>query len=58
MHYRTFGFTQEDNFNRLDIDRSKSTITVRVFDRDGAPLAVPNANGVKTTANVLQLAKW
>jgi hypothetical protein len=29
-----------------------------VFDRDGAPLAVPNANGVKTTANVLQLAKW
>ena len=58
MHYRSFGFTQVDNFSRLDIDRSKSTITVKVFDRDGETIETANANGAKTTANILQLAKW
>jgi alkaline phosphatase D len=58
MHYRSFGYTQEDNFNRLDIDRAKGTITVRVFDRKGEPTKVANAKGIMTTANVLQLAKW
>jgi alkaline phosphatase D len=58
MHYRAFGFTQEDNFCRLDIDRAKGTITVRAFDRRGEALKVADAKGDKTTANVLQLAKW
>jgi alkaline phosphatase D len=58
MHYRAFGFTQEDNFSRLDIDRDKNTITVRVFDRSGEPLKVADAEGAKTMANVLKLAKW
>jgi alkaline phosphatase D len=58
MQYRSFGYTQEDNFTRLDIDRAKNTLTVRVFDRKGDTVEVANAKGAKTTANVLQLAKW
>jgi alkaline phosphatase D len=58
MHYRAFGFTQEDNFSRIDIDRAKGTITVRIFNRRGEPVEVANAKGKLTAANVLQLAKW
>jgi alkaline phosphatase D len=35
MDYIAWNFTQEDNFCRLDIDRSKHTITVRPFDTEG-----------------------
>src|SRR5205807_9356190 len=58
MHYRAFGFTQEDNFSRLEIDRANATLTVRVFDRDGELLEVADQAGKKTKANVLKLAKW
>jgi alkaline phosphatase D len=58
MHYKAFGFTQEDNFSRLEIDRGKGTLTVRVFNRRGDQVAVTNAKGTTTMANVLQLAKW
>lgn len=58
MHYRSFGYAQEDNFSRLDIDKSAATITVRVFNRDGVPISVDAPDGKKTTQNVLSLAKW
>jgi alkaline phosphatase D len=58
MHYRSFGYTQEDNFARLDIDKNAATITVRVFDRDGAAVSVDARDGTQTMANVLQLANW
>jgi alkaline phosphatase D len=58
MHYRSFGFTQEDNFSRVDIDHAGNTLTVRVFDRRGEAIEVADASGAKTTSNVLKLAKW
>jgi alkaline phosphatase D len=59
MHYRSFGYTQEDNFSRLDIDRTKATLTVRVFDQRGNPIAVSDRRGRETSrGNVLHLAKW
>jgi len=58
MHYSAFGFTQEDNFGRLEIDRASATLTVRVFDRKGEILEVADQKGAKTKANVLKLAKW
>jgi alkaline phosphatase D len=58
MHYKAFGFIQEDNFSRLEIDRGKGTLTVRLFNRRGDPVSVTNAKGATTMANVLQLAKW
>jgi alkaline phosphatase D len=58
MHYRSFGFTQEDNFSRIDIDRTKATLTLRVFDRKGDAIRVGDAKGKEVDRNVLQLAKW
>ena len=55
---QSFGFTQEDNFSRLEIDRANATLTVRVFDRDGELLEVADQAGKKTKANMLKLAKW
>ena len=58
MHYRSFGYAQEDNFTRLDIDKKAATLTVRVFDRDGRIITVDGRDGAKTTKNMLQLASW
>jgi alkaline phosphatase D len=58
MHYRSYGYTQEDNFTRLDIDRGNATLTVRVYDREGEPVEVDNRAGAKTRVNVLQLVGW
>lgn len=58
MHYRSFGYTQEDNFTRLDIDKVSATIKVRAFDRDGKPVEVDGRDGAKTKENVFQLAQW
>jgi hypothetical protein len=55
MHYRS-GYTQEDNFARLDIDKNAATITVRVFDRDARGECRYPRRVTKTTANVLPLA--
>jgi alkaline phosphatase D len=35
MDYRAWNFTQEDNFCRVDIDKSKAEIKVTAFDYDG-----------------------
>jgi len=58
MHYRSFGYTQEDNFTRLDLDKGTATLTIRLFDRDGDIVTVDGRDGAKTTKNVLQLARW
>ncbi len=58
MHYRAFGFTQKDNFCRLEVDRANATLTVRVYDRDGGAVKVTTVTDRKDVANVLQLAPW
>jgi alkaline phosphatase D len=58
MHYKSFGYTQEDNFTRLDIDKAKATVTVRLFDRDGKPVLIGPENKKSPLVNTLQLAKW
>jgi alkaline phosphatase D len=58
MHYRAFGFTQKDNFCRLEIDRATATLTVRVYDRSGAAVSVAGTTGAKAEASVLRLAPW
>lgn len=56
MNYRSWGFAQEDNFARIDIDRAKNRLTVRFFNRDGDVLEVLDSNDRKVTENVLPLA--
>jgi len=58
MQYRSYGYTQEDNFARVDVDRTAGTITVRIFDRDGASVRVDNPKGKMVDKLVLQLEKW
>jgi alkaline phosphatase D len=58
MHYRSFGYTQEDNFTRLDIDKATATIKLRVFNRDGDLVKVDGRNGAMSTENILQLISW
>ena len=57
MHYRSYGYTQEDNFSRIDIDRATTTLTVRVFDAGRADLGRPGRRDTEKGI-VLQLAKW
>jgi alkaline phosphatase D len=58
MYYKSFGYTQEDNFTRLDIDKAKATVIVRLFDRDGKPVLIGPENKKSPLENTLQLAKW
>ena len=58
MQYRSFGYTQEDNFARLDIDKPSATLKVRVFNYKGEAVEVDDRGGGKTKANVLKLEKW
>ncbi len=64
MHYRAWGFTQEDNFCRITVDKSKHELRVEYFDREGQviPVAAAESAGrgkrklVKTSR--LPLAPW
>ena len=58
MHYRAYAFTQEDNFARLDLDKARATLTLRIFDRDGHPVRVADRADQLVTAIVLPLAAW
>jgi len=58
MHYRSFGYTQEDNFVRLDIDKATTSLTIRVFDRDGKPVKVADSTNTIVQGITLQLAPW
>ncbi|MCS3761715.1 alkaline phosphatase D family protein [Bradyrhizobium centrosematis] len=60
MHYKSWGFTQDDNFARLEIDRTKSQLKVRVFDRNGKPVVnteVASGKNVPLETD-LQLEPW
>ena len=57
-NYRAWGFTQEDNFCRVEIDKAKGTLRVRVFDRQGALVQVTNDRGKLVKENLLPLAAW
>jgi alkaline phosphatase D len=58
MHYRSYGYTQEDNFSRLEIDRASHSLKVRVFDNKGRQLSTVDLEGVRRAENILQLAAW
>lgn len=59
MDYKAYGFTQEDNFCRIDIDRESGTLTVRVFDWKGRPIQKLMDDGRKgDLVSRLQLAPW
>jgi alkaline phosphatase D len=58
MDYWAWGFTQKDNYARIDIDRAQHRLVVSYFDRDGNPVKVLNAEGVEATENYLTLAPW
>ena len=58
MHYESFGYTQEDNFTRIDIDQKAHTLRVSVFDDEGEPLTITEGTRKKNLVNVLQLADW
>lgn len=55
MDYRARGFTQEDNFCRIDIDQDTASLTVRVFDWQGKPVKSARGDDLIST---LQLAPW
>ena len=55
LDYKAWNFTQIDNFCRVEIDRAKAEIVVRVFDTEGAP--VKRGNG-RAMVGRLKLAKW
>ena len=58
MHYRAWGFTQEDNFCRIDIDRGNACLHVRYFDQGGGPISVRDDNENPVTQIDLSLAGW
>ena len=58
MHYVAYGFTQDDNFTRLDIDPKKATIKVACFDIRGEAIRTANPKGKEALANTLQLVPW
>jgi alkaline phosphatase D len=58
MHYRAFGFCNENNFTRLDVDKQSHTISVRLFNAKGFPLGVSDPKGNPVAVTVLELAPW
>lgn len=64
LHYRAWGFTQEDNFCRIDLDRSSHSLLVCYYDRKGRALDVGDEEGGalaadgSAPANRLALAPW
>jgi alkaline phosphatase D len=58
MNYRSWAYTQVDNYCRIDIDRQRHEIQVRYYDRDGKLLTISDAGGSQTGVNALPLAPW
>jgi alkaline phosphatase D len=58
MNYRAWGFTQEDNFARLEIDRKKKGVMVRYFADDGAQIEVADEAGKRIKELWLPLEPW
>ena len=59
MHYRAWGFTQDDNFCRLEVDQATAELAVQAFDWDGGPIARSQKDGSRPSQpERLELAKW
>jgi len=58
MHYRSYGYTQQDNFCRLDVDKAGHTLTVSVFNEHGEPARVAADRAAPSNVNTLDLAPW
>ncbi|TLF46134.1 alkaline phosphatase family protein [Halomonas urmiana] len=58
VHYRAWGFSQKDNFCRLELDKARQRLRVRVFDAHGQPVTVSDAEGRMVEHNDLPLAPW
>ncbi|MFG6178793.1 alkaline phosphatase D family protein [Halomonas sp. THAF12] len=58
VHYRAWGFSQEDNFCRLELDKGRQRLRVRVLDARGEPVEVADADGRPVRVNELPLAPW
>ena len=58
MNYTAWGFTQEDNFCRIEIDKLGKALRVRYYDRAGKQLKVADETGKLIDVNTLPLAAW
>lgn len=59
MDYVAWGFTQEDNFARLDIDPASQTLSVQFYSKEGKEIETCKQNGQFTkTPEVVKLASW
>lgn len=59
LHYRTWSFTQEDNFCRVDVDPHNAQLLVAAYDKDGTPIKRFREDGVRSElAEALQLEPW
>ena len=59
MHYRAWGFSQDDNFCRLDVDPAAAVLAVQAFDWDGGPITRSRKDGSRQSQpERLELAKW
>jgi alkaline phosphatase D len=59
MNYTAWGFTQDDNFCRLDIDPKGATLSVQAFDWDGNVITRTKQDGtLSNQPERLKLAKW
>jgi hypothetical protein len=58
MHYKSLGYTQVDNFTRIDLDKATSTLTVRAFDQEGRPVLIGPDSDKRPLVSTLQLAGW
>ena len=59
MHYTAWGFTQDDNFCRLDVDPAAAELAVQAFDWDGAPIVRSHQDGSRPNQpEKLKLEKW
>jgi alkaline phosphatase D len=54
MDYRAKGFTQEDNFCRLKVDRATHKLVIEVFGKDGEPVKKKN----RRLRTEFTLAEW
>ena len=59
MHYQAWGFTQDDNFCRLDVDPVAAELAVQAFDWDGGPITRSWKDGaLRNQPERLKLVPW
>mgnify|MGYP002717039568 CR=1 FL=1 len=58
MDYRAWGFTQEDNFCQVAVDRANARIAVTAIDNRGRPIPVADEAGGTVMQSVLGLVRW